>query len=503
MALGSFIKDASADGGRSSADPIGGGRFWSGKKKLGSNDFTMRERPIGEERDGSVANGSSTEYRTYKRRWFGLVQLTLMNIVVSWDWLTFAPVADNAATYYGVSKSTINWISTAFFLSFVAIFPLTIAVLHRGPKLAFMVAAVLILIGNWVRYAGSTSASGGHIAHVMAGEILIGFAQPFILAAPTRYSDLWFTNRGRVAATAVTSLANPLGGALGQLINPLWVKDPADISKMVLYVSIISTVCSVPAFFVPAAPPTPVGPSAETPKLRLRESLGVVTRSPELWLVLVPFFIYVGFFNSISSLLNQMMVPYGFSDDEAGIGGAVLILVGLVAAAVSSPILDRTKAFLLALKLFIPVIGLCYLVFVWMPETRNIAGPYVVLAALGAASFALVPVALEFLIELSHPLSPEVTSTTAWAGGQLFGAIFVIVSDALTDGDDAHPPRNMKRALIFQAVIALVVCPLPILLGLFGRSDKVVLRRIRSDEQGREGHIVAASSTTAQESRIA
>lgn len=73
----------------------------------------------------------------------------------------------------------------------------------------------------------------------MAGEIVIGFAQPFILAAPTRYSDLWFTNRGRVAATAVMSLANPLGAALGQLINPFWVSEPADVSNMVLYVSII------------------------------------------------------------------------------------------------------------------------------------------------------------------------------------------------------------------------------------------------------------------------
>lgn len=73
----------------------------------------------------------------------------------------------------------------------------------------------------------------------MAGEILIGFAQPFVLAAPTRYSDLWFTARGRVAATAVMSLANPLGAALGQLINPFWVSDPRDVSDMVLYVSII------------------------------------------------------------------------------------------------------------------------------------------------------------------------------------------------------------------------------------------------------------------------
>jgi MFS transporter, FLVCR family, MFS-domain-containing protein 7 len=48
----------------------------------------------------------------------------------------------------------------------------------------------------------------------MTGQILIGFAQPFVLSAPTTFSDLWFTERGRTSATAVASLANPLGGAV-------------------------------------------------------------------------------------------------------------------------------------------------------------------------------------------------------------------------------------------------------------------------------------------------
>lgn len=148
-------------------------------------------------------------------------------------------MAGKAATYYDVAESSINWISTAFFLAFVFVFPITVFVLNRSVKLALIIAAGLILIGNWIRYAGATGRDGGSIAHAMAGEIIIGFAQPFILAAPTRYSDLWFTNRGRVAATAVMSLANPLGAALGQLINPFWVSEPGDISDMVLYVSII------------------------------------------------------------------------------------------------------------------------------------------------------------------------------------------------------------------------------------------------------------------------
>lgn len=403
-----------------------------------------------------------------------------------------------------------------------------------------MIAAVLIILGNWIRYAGSANSTQGHYAYILVGEILIGFAQPFTLAAPTRYSDMWFTNRGRVAATALTSLANPLGGALGQLINPLWAKEPSDISKMVLYVSIIvspdsyrqtslkshksptalkiqraqtmeaksandtflfffsffqkkSTACSIIAFFVPAAPPTPVGPAAETPKLNLKASFKVLLHSLELWLVLIPFFIFVGCFNSISSLLSQLMVPYGFSNDEAGIGGAILIVTGLAFSAITSPLVDRSKNFCLALKIFVPIVGLCYLVFIWMPETGSVVGPYIVLAVLGAASFSLVPIALEFLTELSYPLSPEVTSTVAWAGGQLLGAIITIVSDALTEGEDGKPPQNMKRALVFQAVLAVAVVPLPLCLGLFGREDMVVLKRVRSDQRGRRSGIEIVS----------
>lgn len=101
-----------------------------------------------------------------------------------------------------------------------------------------VVTACLLLVGNWVRYAG-TRASNGHFGVVMFGQLLIGFGQPFVLSAPTRYSDLWFTDRGRVSATAIASLANPFGGALGQLIDPIWTTKPSDVPNMVLYISII------------------------------------------------------------------------------------------------------------------------------------------------------------------------------------------------------------------------------------------------------------------------
>ena len=35
--------------------------------------------------EGARLNGEEQEYRVYKIRWFGLLQLVLLNIIVSWD----------------------------------------------------------------------------------------------------------------------------------------------------------------------------------------------------------------------------------------------------------------------------------------------------------------------------------------------------------------------------------------------------------------------------------
>jgi hypothetical protein len=212
-------------------------------------------------------------------------------------------------------------------------------------------------------------------------------------------------------------------------------------------------------------------------------------------MIMIPFTFYVGLFNSVSSLINQILQPYSFSENEAGIAGALLIVVGLVTAAVTSPIIDRTKTFLFAIKLQVPIIAICYLAFTWAPQTRTIAAPYAILSILGAASFSLVPVVLEYLIELTHPVSPEVTSTICWSGGQLLGGIFILVSDALraagpNDGSaDNHtklPPGNMWKALIFQTVIALVVVPLPLALGCCGRDRSIRMRRVDADKEANE-----------------
>ncbi len=133
--------------------------------------------------------------------------------------------------------------------------------LHWGPKPSIVTAAVFTILGNVVRVAGSYSRDGGNYGVVMFGQILIGLAQPFVLSAPTRYSDLWFTNRGRVAATALPSLANPFGAALGQLVVPFLATEPAAVSNAVIYVTIIVR-SSPPPSLPPLSSPNPPTPHA-------------------------------------------------------------------------------------------------------------------------------------------------------------------------------------------------------------------------------------------------
>jgi predicted MFS family arabinose efflux permease len=156
------------------------------------------------------------------------------------QWLSFSANSTTVSQYYGVSESAVNWLSTAFLFAFVFIAPVVILTLNRGgPKPSIITASVLILLGNWIRYGATRAGPQGNFGGVMFGQLLTGFAQPFVLSAPTRYSDLWFTNRGRIAATAAMSLANPFGGALAELIDPFWAGNPGDIPNMVLYVAII------------------------------------------------------------------------------------------------------------------------------------------------------------------------------------------------------------------------------------------------------------------------
>ncbi|KAK9448786.1 major facilitator superfamily domain-containing protein [Limtongia smithiae] len=426
----------------------------------------------------------TVHYRSFKRRWFGLVALMLLNFVSSWAWLTFAPISSIVADFFSLSSETpVNWLSTVILFTYlVGSVPSAITLNRYGVKVSMLTSAVLLIIGSWVRVAGVKCRDGrGSFGVLIFGQIIVGLGQPFSLNAPSYYSDMWFTSKSRVSANALASLSNPLGGAIGQLVSPAFVSQTNQFSNMVLWVSIIATILCLPAIFIPARPPCPPCPSSAVAKFPLKKSVRLLLTNRRFMIIFFVFAILVGFFNAFSSLINQIMEPYGYTSDQAGYAGAILIVAGLVFSAILSPILDRLHTFLLAIQIQVPIIAVCYICLIFtQTENKQLIGPYIVSGVLGASSFSLLPLALEWVQEQVFPVSPELTSSILWAGGNLVGGIFIVVMDALKYGSNqGSPPQNMKRSLIFEAVVAGVTIPLPFLLG---NKNMTRNRRVELDE---------------------
>jgi FLVCR family MFS transporter 7 len=92
--------------------------------------------------------------------------------------------------------------------------------------------AVLTIVGSWLKYGGAQAPSKPFWL-VILGQIISGAGQPFFLNVPTHYSDKWFSAQSRVSATALMSLANAIGAAVGQLVNPFLAPNSSDIPSMV------------------------------------------------------------------------------------------------------------------------------------------------------------------------------------------------------------------------------------------------------------------------------
>lgn len=429
----------------------------------------------------SSSNPAGGHYHVYKRRWLGIICLALMNICISWGWLSFAAISPYVMGVFGQeSAAPVNWLSTVIMFSYIAISPVAIWMLKKKDiRWAMITCASFAIVGNWVRYGGIVKANYGA---VMFGQILIGFAQPFALSTPAYYTDLWFTSSSRVSANAIASLANPLGGAIAELVGPAMVTSedptvfPHQLNMFILATAILTTGCGILCSLCPNKPKFPPCPSSEIAKLGSMESLKSCLTNLRFIAAFAMFSIYVGFFNAFSTFVYQIIGPYGYTSTEAGNVGAILICCGIILAAITSPLVDRFHHYKLLMMTFVPCVAALYIAVIYMcNDAPNVGGPYAVSALLGAISFSLLPVFLEWVQEQTSPCDPMVSSTLLWSGGQLFGAIFIIVMTRLTyPSTEGNPPGNMHRSLIFEAVIACVGI-LPIYAVAVAKVNKRVL----------------------------
>ncbi|KAF9519223.1 hypothetical protein BS47DRAFT_1375143 [Hydnum rufescens UP504] len=391
----------------------------------------------------------------YKRRWVGLVGLILLNISAGMGWLWFAPISVQASSQLGMSLTKINWLNNLVNLTYVPVSLLCIG------------ASCVMVIGAWIRYSATPRWLSPHSVHALLflGQLGVGLAQPVFQVLAPKYSELWFDLKSRTTATALISVANPFGGALGELISPLI----DNVRTSILILAIINSVLGFGALLISTGPPTPPTFSGSKPSVPMMEVLRACVRRPrvgelvmnrqqslDFFIVTLLFAVLVAGANSFFILVNQIFEPYGYSSDAAGNMGGAMIIAGLIGAFVAAPLIDRvfTRHLALTAKIIVPVLSVAWLSLIWDVRPNNYGGLYPVFVVLGVGSFVLLPVALEIGCEVTS--SPETSSAVFWCAANALTVVFVELMDTMRAGPDAHPPRNMNRSLVFLGSLMMV-----------------------------------------------
>ncbi|KAK7035498.1 hypothetical protein VNI00_011791 [Paramarasmius palmivorus] len=415
------------------------------------------------------------EYRLYKRRFVGLIGIIALNIVGGMSWPWFGPIANDMASEFDISLDKVNWLGNIMSCVYI---PSALLIPYMIPRYGIRrvcdLGAICLILAAWIRYAGTprTLSSESAYALLMIGQTFAAIAQPLYQVLAPIYSEKWFDLRGRTTATMICSVANPVGGAIGQLLSPM----VGDTRQSILVLGIICTAVCPFVFAVQSAPPTPPTYSASQKPPSLPEFLKVLAgrskvqqmsiraRLDFLLLVLI-FGISVAATLTFSVLTGQIFEPQGYSTDISGLFGATLLLAGIVAAFMTSPLFDRvfTKHLAITAKILIPCVAGAWLSLVWAVKPNNTGGIFAVMAIIGAISITMLPVGLELGCDLTR--NAEASSSILWLTGNLFGIIFVVVQNELRAGPDANPPLNMRRSLIFQGSMVMVAGALTLLLG--------------------------------------
>jgi FLVCR family MFS transporter 7 len=158
-----------------------------------------------------------------------------------------------------------------------------------------------------------------------------------------------------------------------------------------LVTAVIVTVMCLPGFFVPNRPPSPPSP------LTVEESEPFVTgllglrHKPRYWFLVMAFSALLAGFNCLATLLVQITGPYGYSEDQAGVFGAVLIFAGLVGAGMAGPIADRTRRLDLFPRVCAPLTAVGFVSLIFAVRNDNYAGIAAVSGFIGFFTFAMLP----------------------------------------------------------------------------------------------------------------
>ncbi len=383
------------------------------------------------------------KFQLYGYRWVVLAFFMFINLTIQILWITYAPITGPAAAFYGVNDLKIGLLAMTFMIAFIPLsIPVSWVIDTYGFRLAVSIGAVLMGIFGITR-----GLAGDNYTLVLLSTIGIAAAQPFLLNAWTKVPANWFSMEERATAVGLVTLSNLVGTALGMVLTPILTAQLSIPRVQLIYGGIAAFSAILFVVFSREKPATPPCPPGMEVRALMLDGLKHAFTVRAFWLYLAVSFIGMGIFNGLTTWVETIIRPRGFTPDDAGTLGALMLIGGILGAVVIPPLSDkqhkRRRYLLLGFILAIPgLVGLTFARELWL-----------LLLSAFAFGFFLVstsPVGMQYAAEITQP-TPEGTSNGLI---QLFGqasVVFVYIMEAMKAGNGEFTP-----ALLFSMGLMLI-----------------------------------------------
>jgi MFS family permease len=391
------------------------------------------------------ATTSATTFKVYGYRWVILLSFMLAVLFNQLLWITFAPITSSAAAFYDVPDLSIGLLSMSFMIAFLVVsIPASWVIDTYGFRTAVAIGAVLTGIFGLMR--GLVAAN---YTLVLVAQIGIAVGQPFILNAVTKVAARWFPLGERATASGLGSLAIYVGILIGLALTPI-LSLQLGIPSMLLIYGVGAVIAALVFLaFSREQPPTPPDLPGQDERALMFDGLKGALRKRDFLLLMLIFFIGLGIFNSVTTWIEDIVRPRGFSITQAGAAGGLMILGGVIGALVMPALSDRYRRrvpfIILALAGAVPgLLGVTYAPNAWLLYLSGFV--------LGFFLLSSGPIGFQYGAEISRP-TPEGTSNgLLLLMGQISGIIFIFAMDSLK----SPATGSMTPSLVILIVLMLV-----------------------------------------------
>jgi MFS family permease len=391
-----------------------------------------------------------TSFRVYGYRWVVLLAFMCAILANQTLWITFAPITGSAAEYYGVSDLSIGLLSMSFMIVYIVVsIPASWTIDTYGIKVAVGIGAALTGVFGLLRGLLAPSYS-----LVLISQIGIAVGQPFILNAITTVAARWFPVQERATASGLGSLAMYVGIMVGMVLTP-FLTIRFGIAGMLLIYGVATVIAAV-VFFAAARerPPTPPCPPDQDERSLVLDGLKQILRTRDFVLLMLIFFVGLGVFNSVTTWIEDIVRPRGFSITQAGLIGGLMILGGIVGALILPALSDRSRRrvpfMVLALGgATLGLVGITFATSYWL----LLASAF----ALGFFLLAAGPIGFQYGAEVTYP-APEGTSNgLLLVMGQISGIVFILAMDMFKSPETGSMSLSLV-ILIGLMLLGLLLC---------------------------------------------